>query len=265
MEEANRMVRPNKIEALIVIYNKSLADSLTFESIKGVPGIHITVADNSTQYFGNEKAAYNAGCSYIDMHGNQGLSKAYNKAIATLPKTEELLCLFDDDTRVGETYFSALREAEKKYKDVDIFVPIVMDKKGMLSPCMIYRLECVRVKKVEAIPAKNLSAINSGMAIRLRVFENYAYDEGQFLDYVDHAFIRDAVRRGGAKMVVMEDAVINQTFSGAEKSSLEADKRRFSIYKKDVGYFCEKYGISRIKKDMHLLKRRLNIYKKHLF
>ncbi len=248
-----------KIQALIVLYNTHLADSMTFRSIRDTEGIFITIADNSTRDFKNAEAAREAGCRYINMQGNKGLSKAYNKAIAGLEKNEDLLCLFDEDARVGENYFSALREAAESRAGVDIFVPVVRDKKGMLSPCIFQGLTGRRAKRLRDIPKNRLSAINCGMAIRLRVFKEYIYDEGLFLDYIDHAFIRDTVHTGRGKLYVMENALIRQTFADSEPSDSAADNRRFAIYKRDTAYFCKKYQISSFRKNMHLLKRKIKL------
>lgn len=254
----------NNIKALIVIFNKSLLDSFTFNSIKALHGIDIIIADNSTKDFGNESYAKEAGCQYISMQGNKGLSKAYNKVISTLEKNDDLLCLFDDDSSVGEDYFSKLREAAQVHKDIDLFAPIVKDDVGILSPCIIHGVKVMRIKDTQNLPANNISLINSGLTIRMKVFENYQYDEKQFLDYIDHAFVRDIINNHSAKVYIMEDVMIKQCFSGSEKSSWTADKERFKIFKKDISYFCKRFSISKWDKEMLLLRRRVSLLTKHL-
>lgn len=254
----------NGIKVLIVIYNKPLINSLTYDSIKAFQGLDITIADNSTKDFGNEAFAKKMGCRYISMQGNQGLSKAYNRVISTLDINDDLLCLFDDDSNVGENYFSTLRKAFEGHKNINLFAPIVKDDVGILSPCMIKGVKVMRISDTRNIPKNNISFINSGLAIRMKVFKNYKYDEGQFLDYIDHAFIHDIISNDGTKVHILEDVIIKQHFSGSEKSSRAADKERFEIFKKDVGYFCKKFSISKWDKEMLLLKRRLSLFIKHL-
>lgn len=259
-----RGVTMNEIKALIVVYNQTLCESKTFNSIKDIPGIDVIIADNSTKDFGNQIIAQQSGCTYISMNGNEGLSKTYNKVLSTLDKRSGLICLFDDDAQVGQNYFDALNKAARKHSDINIFAPIVKDRVGILSPCIISGISVSRTKDVESIPQDAISVINSGLAIRLKVFEDYQYDEGQFLDYVDHAFIKDIVNHDKRKVYIMDNVEIVQRFSGSEKSSRIADKARYTIFKKDVGYFCEKYGISHFSRMIVLLKRRVSLFIKYL-
>lgn len=254
----------NEIKALIVVYNQSLCDSKTFNTIKEITEIDLIIADNSTKDFGNETIAKQSGCTYISMSGNEGLSKTYNKVLSTLDKRSGLICLFDDDAQVGQNYFDALKKAANEHADINIFVPIVKDRVGILSPCIISGISVSRAKDIESIPEDAISVINSGLAIRLKVFENYQYDEGQFLDYIDHAFIKDTVNHDKRQIYIMDNVEIVQRFSGSEKSSRVADKARYMIFKKDVGYFCEKYGISRLSLMKVLLRRRVSLFIKYL-
>lgn len=252
------------IKALIVIYNKSLKESLTLNSIAGEKGVEIYIADNSTKDYKNAEYALRQGYHYFDMGGNTGLSKAYNRVISQLEKNEDLICLFDDDTRVGSGYFETLRKAAKQQGNIDIFAPIVRDRKGILSPCVFKVLKGIRVRDVEKIPKNNISVINSGLAIRLRVFNDYKYDEGLFLDYIDHAFIKDVINRDKSKIHIM-DAIIEQNFSGSSRLNAKENKERFLIFKKDMGYFCGKYGVPIFFCKLSLLMRRVSAFLKHIF
>jgi hypothetical protein len=118
---------------------------------------------------------------------------------------------------------------------------------------------CRRVKDAEALPEKGISAINSGLAIRLRVFRDYRFDEGQFLDYVDHAFLRDIAGYERKRIFIMKDVTLRQRFSGSEKQSRAAAMARFAIFKKDIACFCAKYGISGWSRMILLAKRRIGL------
>lgn len=248
-----------QIDALIVIYNKPLAESQTVLTLNAPDDVQVWVADNSTEDYDNRAFAESHGFRYVDMGGNMGLSKAYNRVINMLDKDDGLLCLFDDDTTVDGRYFEALKVMAVAHPDIDIFAPVVRDAHGILSPCIIHSAACRRVNSLDELPEHGVSAINSGMAVRRRVFRDYRYDEGQFLDYVDHAFIRDVTGNERGRIHIIKDVTLRQAFSGSEKQSREAAVQRYRIFRKDIGYFCRKYGISSLKKNVLLLKRRLRI------
>jgi len=254
----------NMIKALIVVYNQSLNKSKTFNSIKDIQGIELIIADNSTEDYGNQEIAQQVGCFYISMDGNKGLSKTYNRVLSIIEKQTGLICIFDDDAQVGQNYFDELKKAALENEHIDIFAPIVKDRVGILSPCIISGISVSRAKDVESIPYNGMSVINSGLAIRSSIFKNYQYDEGQFLDYVDHAFIRDIVNYDKSKIFIMKNVEIVQRFSGSEKNNRLADKKRYIIFKKDIDYFCKKYGISLLGKTKILLRRRISLFIKNL-
>jgi hypothetical protein len=260
-EEGNAL---SSIKALIVIYNKPLLECLTLRSIEGVKDVDIYIADNSTGDYKNAAYANERGYQYYGMGGNMGLSKAYNRVISGLEKDENIICLFDDDTRVNNSYFEELRKDAEQYRDIHVFAPVVKDRKGILSPCKFDGAKGIRVKNIDRIPERGISVINSGLAVRLRVFRDYKYDEGQFLDYIDHAFIKDVINNEKSKIHIM-NAAIDQNFSASGISNAEADKERFKIFKKDFEYFCVKYGVPPICRRMVLLKRKSALLLRRLF
>ncbi len=246
------------ISVIVVVYNKRLTECAALVSLTGIGGLSVYVADNSTRDMGNEALAAQAGYTYISMSGNKGLSKAYNKAIDCIEKNDGLICLFDDDTAIGADYFAVLRADANTYGDIDIFAPVVKDAYGMLSPCLFKGLRGLRAACVADIPPKNFTAINSGLAIRASVFRSYRYDENLFLDYVDHAFIRDIIGHDKSKVHVM-DVVLHQQFSGSVRQARPDAMRRYGIFKKDVQYFGRKYGAPRLSVWLLLMRRRLKL------
>lgn len=251
------------MKVLVVVYNKSLYESLTLESLRDISGLEIFVADNSTSDYGNEKIASELGYRYVNMGGNMGLSKAYNRVISTLEKNDDFICLFDDDTKADKTYFDTLLEDAGRFKDIDIFAPVVKDKKGILSPCVFTGIRGKRVKQLELIPQHRISVVNTGLAVRLKIFRDYRYDEGLFLDYIDHAFVRDITNNDKSKIHII-NAVLEQRFSGSEKTKRQDALNRYKIFKKDLRYFCNKYGISSILCRIFLLARRVRIIIKNI-
>ena len=100
-----------KTTAVIVIYNKELTQSITYQKIRALDyKIDILIVDNSEIKNFNQLECEKEGIRYICMHGNKGLSKAYNVAIENSLQSEVVI-LFDDDTEVPEEYFSILNQA----------------------------------------------------------------------------------------------------------------------------------------------------------
>ena len=226
-----------KIYAIMVIYNKCIADSRTFLSLKN-PAISLIICDNSTSDFENKMYVENAGAVYIDMGGNMGLSAAYNRALDYIMNDgkihdDDMVCLFDDDTVVKAEYFEYLKDCS-----ADIVLPVVYDSAGIMSPVFISKNKVVKrftsKEKLLKAPSGCLSGINSAMAIRLKIFQNYRYDEQMFLDYIDHKFIIDMKEQGLFPEICPVE--IQQDFS-AVTDSKETAANRFRLQKKDLRYF----------------------------
>lgn len=223
---------------IVVIYNKSCYDSLTLKCLNKIHGLDVTICDNSTKNYKNKEYAENKNYNYIDMQGNKGLAVAYNKAICRIKQNNGYVCIFDDDTLVPAEYFKVLEESiVKEHKD--IYLPIIYDSVGMLSPARIVKGFFVkREKNLKNINQKNITGINSAMAINLDVFEEgYLYNEKYFLDYIDHDFIREMKKRN--KTIGVLNVKLKQNFSGNNFENKEASLKRFKIFKKDFKNFCK--------------------------
>ncbi len=224
------------ITAVVVIYNRSYTESATLRALLAERDIPVILCDNSTRPCGNEKiAAEYRQVTYLSMGGNVGLPKAYNAALERLDG-EGIVCLFDDDTELDGTYFTALRRAAEKTPDADIYLPTVRDKLGLLSPCYLDGVRTSRIADPDRIDLNRVSGINSAMAIRTRVFADYRYDEGYFLDYVDHAFLREMKKRG--KKILVFPTGLYQNFSGAERYNTKSGRTRARIFYRDFYRFC---------------------------
>lgn len=233
-----KMSKMPDLFGIIVIYNKNVRDSITYQCLKKQDDLQVVVCDNSTQNFDNKNIVENDGFYYVNMHGNAGLSKAYNAALDAISSVNEgmkgYVSLFDDDTFIPDIYFSKLR-SEIRTKKSDIFLPIVKDEVGILSPSVMRKYYCHRApENVWAVKQDELCGINSGMAIRLRIFKKYRYNEKIFLDYVDHNFLRD-MRKRHCRVSIM-DVEIRQTFSSNIRNK-EKELIRFKIFKKDINEF----------------------------
>ena len=229
-----------KVYVIIVIYNMNCNDSITLNYIDKIScrdDVDVVICDNSTNdHTLNQKYCNTKNYNYINMDGNKGLSKAYNAAIKSIPSDDAWIILFDQDTEISEDYFAKMVLSIKKFPSVLVHVPIVVDGEGILSPTKISHYSIKRVKDPH-INSSQLSAINSGMLINLKVFENIGlYEEKLFLEYIDHYFIRKYKEKNGEIIVV--DTKLFQNFSENDHTNIESDLKRFSIYLSDFKIFC---------------------------
>jgi len=224
------------IYALVVIYNKSCADSTSCQCLQDFKGINVIIADNSTVINDNKEYAESRGWKYVSMGGNKGLSKAYNRGIMLVDKPNAIVCLFDDDTEISSDYFDLLTAKAVQEPDTKIFLPCVYDEIGLLSPSIIDGLAVRRVSSVDIIMPEHINGINSGMAIRADVFENYYFDERYFLDYIDHAFLRDMKRMG--HRISFFNARLKQSFFDNSCVDIKSAINRFKIFRRDFKRFC---------------------------
>lgn len=236
----------NTFYAILVVYNQSIQDSCTYRFIKEHKSIHLIVCDNSTSDYGNKFVVESDGYTYINMHGNKGISKAYNAALDLLKDKCGYVILLDDDTILNEEYYNSILNLT-----CDIAVPIVKDEKSILSPCKMVDGVVSRWDGKEKL--NQFTAINSGMVVNLDVFKFYRYDEHLFLDYVDHNFMLDMKD----KDVQVLDCAVQQEFSGNDVSNLEGSLIRLNIFKEDSKYFYRrnkfKYLIVVLKRKLHLM------------
>ena len=169
--------------------------------------------------------------------------------------------LFDDDTHIPEDYFvRMLRDIQRK--NADIYLPIVKDEVGILSPSMMKKYYCHRAigGNVWKIRKSEICGINSGMAIALKVFKSYRYNEELFLDYVDHNFIRD-MRKHHCRIEIVK-TYIHQTFS----SNIHDEKKelaRLEIFKKDINVFYKRGIGNRFFFHYTMLRRKMKLVFKY--
>ncbi len=234
---------------LVVVYNKSCKDSETCQTLlkQDYPDVQVLVFDNSVKDFGNRRYCQAQGWQYLGGEGNQGLSRAYNRAVEWLlaQGEEGYICLLDDDTALPDSFFSDMDASMQKHPGRALYVPILRQQGQIISPTrhgasrskLFFRSEeeCLRE------PEENLGAFNSCMTISLDIFRDYRYDERIFLDCVDHAFLRD-MRKKGINPTVLP-VVCCHGFSGKQRGSLKGDLARYRILVKDAKIY---YGDARL-------------------
>lgn len=234
--------------ALVVVYNRDIRDSVSFRRLsEHQDELRLMVFDNSEKDMGNRAHCEAAGCLYFSAGENIGLSKAYNYVTDRLKQSvgvfreEDYLLIFDDDTEIGEDY---LDEASRLGEEAatDIFLPVVKSGEMVISPCVLKHGNVPgRIRSSEDLNCAELSGINSGMMVRLRVYYKVSYCEEMFLDFVDHDFLRQA-RDAGCTVAVMESC-LRQSFSREQKSGdTDGVLRRYRSLKRDLKIYCERSG-----------------------
>lgn len=240
------------IAAIVVVYNKSCLDSSTCTCLSKIkkPLEHVIIWDNSTTDYQNKKIADERGWHFLGGTGNCGLSKAYNASIDYLKEQNfsGALCLFDDDTDLSEDYFFALEKALCD-SEAKIFVPFIFSAGTLISPCKLsesFQRTLFSSKEEALLHRKNdISAINSCMAIKMQVFDDYKYDENIFLDGIDHHFMLDMRKKNYSVSVF--DYTCEHGFSGNERPPFSAALKRFQIFAKDHRYIFKKKPLAYLK------------------
>ncbi|MBM6831339.1 glycosyltransferase [Faecalicoccus acidiformans] len=220
---------------VLVIYNKNIKDSISYKMLQRQ--IPVIVCDNSTIFEDNEQMVKKDQNVYLSMNGNHGLSRAYNCALDWIFKqginTDDYIVLFDDDTEIPNDFFTKMENVISQ-KHPDILLPIVKDEMGILSPCRIQNGKVSRLADIDNCSYEEITAINTGMTIRLSLFKDYRYDENFFLDYIDHHFLKDMKKKDVSIEIV--DTLIQQQLSIWTDDSQKA-LDRLVLFKKDIFQF----------------------------
>ena len=249
-----------RLYALVVIYNRDPADSPSCECLRQTAGCKAVIVDNSTQDNEHYRYAAARGFGYVSMGGNRGLAAAYNRGIGWIKKHTDAthVVLLDDDTTLPDGFWEQTAKAVAAFPHAQVFLPRVSDEQGWLSPCRIDGLRVTRTDKPEALPVAELTAINSGMTVDLAVFDRYRYDEGYFLDYIDHAFMRDMKARGVSFAVTK--TVLQQRFFGNQTGQRAKAQQRLRIFKQDFRRFCGSSVRGRCFATAVIIKRQLKVW-----
>ena len=202
----------NRITAVIVIYNKEIRDSITCKAIRDVdPSFDVLILDNSEISTNNEEYCKDKKIRYLSMDGNKGLSKAYNVAIDHCKDTDAIVFL-DDDTEIKPEYFELLDKALTENPETDVFVPIIKGQDGVIySPNEYGFLKNHFISdENQNVKQEAFNAIASCLAVRMRVFDEYRFNEKLFVDQVDQYFFYE--QRKQNKTFGILKLVINQHF-----------------------------------------------------
>lgn len=219
------------VVSVVVVYNKKVEESITCKNI--INNCHnlveILIIDNSTSDLNNKEYCISKGLRYISMAGNKGLSKAYNAAIDAC-KDKDVIIFFDDDTEVTEEYFIEIYRALQECQEVDIFAPTIYGQDGVIYSPNKYnfmRNHFISPMNME-IPQNQFNAIASCLAVRMRVFDNYRFNEKLFVDQVDQNFFYDQ-RELNRKFKRLNVKILQNFYQRGESLTPEAGWKRLRL------------------------------------
>lgn len=234
---------------IIVLYNEYVDSALVYSLFFNECSLRLFFVDNSTIEDirnSNKRFSSQNNCSYIDMNGNSGLSAAYNTVISQIIQevydvNNKWIVIFDQDTKIPSHFIDSL-VCELKTNNFmeNIYVPLVFDKIGVLSPCRFSGLRFKRLKYIHL--TENTSFINSGMCIPLSFFKNCSYDKNIFLDFVDHDFVKTIRKLYGNVFKLMNSISLDQNFSVTSQASKDKVLHRYKIYCNDARTFYKKWS-----------------------
>ena len=228
----------------VILYNKRVDDSVTLSNLrKFVNNSDIIVFDNSTKdeiRLSNQKYFKDRNYIYLsNPQKNIGLSKAYNEVLCHILSNKEkqynYICWLDDDTEISQTFLYELNEGAKK--EADIIVPKIYGQDGKIySPNEAGLLKNKLVLNNEKdIKNEKFNAINSCLTVKLKIYENYKYNEILFLDQVDQLFF-DSLEKSSLKFCIL-DVIILQDFSQRNENLGTSYLQRFKIRTKDLIFY----------------------------
>jgi GT2 family glycosyltransferase len=239
------MVTIDQILTVIVLYEMKLQEAPAYQTLTRALEFanqsgHLFVYDNSSTAQ-PISIAERWQVAYRHDPTNPGVSKAYNRSASYARDAgKKWLLLVDQDTDFPEAIFSQYVAALNMNPEHGLFVPLLRDGYGFVSPFKFIFGRGVRLQRAITgrHPLKNLRFVNSGLVISLSVFERArGYDERLPLDFSDYAFI-DRLSKVSEHFIVV-DAVCHHSLSSGENKSIASGHERFRLFCSSAVLFCQ--------------------------
>ncbi len=217
---------------VVVFYKTKPRDAVALTSLNAAlrdstTAPHIFMYDNSP----DPSPLVRENATYVHDPDNGGVSRAYNRASDHASRmNKKWMLLLDQDTSVSVSLFSQMIEALSRHPLSPVFVPRIIDKKGLLSP---FRFQFGRGKRITTIgeiaPLRPYRFINSGLFVRQSAFSAAGgYDERIRLDFSDISF-GNRLEKVTDHFVVL-DVSLQHSFSDNEHLYVEDALARFRNY-----------------------------------
>lgn len=196
-----------KLAFLMVLYNKKIEDSSTYQSLVDL-NQHVYIYDNSdNQEIINCNQSFSPqNITYLTSNDNVGLSIAYNQLIDCIKHDNinpDFIILLDDDSSVSSEYLNCVNQITDNNK---IYTPIIKSGEQIINPRYVnenFIKEILNKNKYNSedklrslVGTTNLFAINSGLVIPFNVFNQFEYNDKIKLDCVDDYFCKTIYQLG---------------------------------------------------------------------
>lgn len=222
-------IKPSFLEELlivIVIFEKNPLETSAFQSLNSIrEKASLMIYDNS--FLPSQVEVENT--IYLHDSSNPGVSKAYNIA-STFAKSRDKkwLMLVDQDTQFPDCFFEKYQMAINAFPDIQIFVPLLTDYVGLVSPFTFRYGKGDRIKIPDpgVYDLSKFRFMNSGLVVATEAFEAVdGYDERFPLDHSDIVFTDRLTQFYGYFIIV--DVQCHHQFSGNDRIP---SIRRFNIF-----------------------------------
>lgn len=233
-----RRVSVPNLYAVVVLYNSLLSEAKILKTLNTLncKELNLIVVDNSDRkeiQLKNKNFSTENNIILVNMNGNKGLSKAYNKVLELLKGRIGYVVWLDDDTEISIEYLTKLLYASRG--NYDIILPIIQDTHGkIVSPNSRGLLSNKPIKSYkDGKKLEKFNAINSCTAVNLDIYEEYRYDERLFLDEIDHSFFYDH-RNKNLKIELINTIVIQNFSQRADNLNFDTAWSRLKIRIRDL-------------------------------
>lgn len=182
--------------------------------------------------------------TYHHNAANPGVGKAYNEGFRLAgAQNKKWLLLVDQDSVFEKDFFSKCKTAIGNDANEEIFVPRMVDSRGIVSPFYFrlgrgFRLNAINEGQYR-LSGKRF--INSGILITCRLFEvSGGYDEQFSLDFSDLVFLERLETREQTFRVL--DSTCEHALSASAPGPVTATLDRFKSYCRAADQFRRQTG-----------------------
>jgi rhamnosyltransferase len=233
---------------VLVIYKMRINESPAFRSLTRAlrfssQSATLFIYDNSLHPQLYEQRQ-NCKINYRHDPTNPGVSKAYNEGfVFAKSENKKWMLLVDQDTEFKKDVLLKYKIAIEENNGEQIFVPVLKDTNGIVSPFLFHFGLGMRLKEVEPrrYQLSQKKFINSGLLVAVDLFGKAGgFDEQLKLDFSDLAFIQRLNARAQSFSVI--DSCGVHSLSSAESRSVHETLHRFRLYCKASNNFGKLVG-----------------------
>ncbi len=231
-----------KIAVVLVLYNKSIDQSETFQTLQqGLPifkelqiEVDIIIYDNSQNA---QPSSDQQNFVYKHDPRNLGVVTAYNFAWQYAQEEgHDWVLLLDHDTQLTEAYFKELAAETVQPNPVVAIIPQIMSNQTIVSPVVSDTVVPLKMDRpAPGIHMTPIMGINSGCLVRRSFLDEIGgFNEAFPLDCLDFWFFSEIFRCGYGVLVLEATLVHDLSVFGEETVSFARYK---SILNSEIRYY----------------------------